>query len=424
VQHYFSTLFEQATARAAESTLGVLGVTNPALRAHLSQLMKAECGRDGSFLASPLFEQTFSWEAAATTMAQLVTEGLLSAEISDSVGLERPFMHQLVSWRALLERKHSIVVTSGTGSGKTECFMVPVLEDLFREYQAKGSQPLIGVRALFLYPLNALINSQRERLSAWTQIFQGGIRYCLYNGNTPDGASGVRTEQKQAPNEILSREFLREAPAPILVTNGTMLEYMLVRQVDAPIVQISRDAKSLRWIVLDEAHTYVGSRAAELALQLRRVLAAFGVTADEVRFVATSATIADADGEAQLKRFLADLSGVPSDQIDVIGGERAIPSLPVSKGTPVALDELEAMGAQSNSDVSVERFNALVHSPGARALRELLVGRTVPASLDEIARVLGRTEGTKVSQRDALRWLDLCTGTRIAVGELNMLRTP
>lgn len=422
MQHYFSTLFEQATARAAESTLGVLGVTNPALRAHLSQLMKAECGRDGSFLASPLFEQTFSWEAAATTMAQLVTEGLLSAEISDSVGLERPFMHQLVSWRALLERKHSIVVTSGTGSGKTECFMVPVLEDLFREYQAKGSQPLIGVRALFLYPLNALINSQRERLSAWTQIFQGGIRYCLYNGNTPDGASGVRTEQKQAPNEILSREFLREAPAPILVTNGTMLEYMLVRQVDAPIVQISRDAKSLRWIVLDEAHTYVGSRAAELALQLRRVLAAFGVTADEVRFVATSATIADADGEAQLKRFLADLSGVPSDQIDVIGGERAIPSLPVSKGTPVALDELEAMGAQSNSDVSVERFNALVHSPGARALRELLVGRTVPASLDEIARVLGRTEGTKVSQRDALRWLDLCTGTRIAVGEPPFLR--
>src|SRR5690606_41938311 len=91
---------------------------------------------------------------------------------------------------------------------------------------------------------------------------------------------------------ILTRELMREQPAPILVTNGTMLEYMMVRQVDAPIVQISRQQKSLRWIVLDEAHTYMGSRAAELALQLRRVMTSFGVTPDDVRFVATSATIA------------------------------------------------------------------------------------------------------------------------------------
>lgn len=57
-------------------------------------------------------------------------------------------------------------MTSGTGSGKTECFMVPVLEDLYRELHENGNNPLIGVRALFLYPLNALINSQRERLDA------------------------------------------------------------------------------------------------------------------------------------------------------------------------------------------------------------------------------------------------------------------
>ncbi|WP_410959591.1 DEAD/DEAH box helicase, partial [Salmonella sp. SAL4432] len=81
---------------------------------------------------------------------------------------------------SLLEKKHSVVVTSGTGSGKTECFMVPVLEDLYRELQVKNKKPLIGVRALFLYPLNALINSQRERLDAWTRSFGSGIRYCLY----------------------------------------------------------------------------------------------------------------------------------------------------------------------------------------------------------------------------------------------------
>ncbi len=96
----------------------------------------------------------------------------------------------------------------------------------------------------------------------------------------------------------------------------------MVRQVDAPIVQISRQQKSLRWIVLDEAHTYVGSQAAELALQLRRVMTAFGVTPNEVRFVATSATIAGEGAAEQLKQFLSDLSGVPVEQIDVLGGRR------------------------------------------------------------------------------------------------------
>ncbi len=112
---------------------------------------------------------------------------------------------------------------------------------------------------------------------------------------------------------------MREEPAPILVTNGTMLEYMMVRQVDAPIIQKSKAEKSLRWIVLDEAHTYVGSQAAELALQLRRVMTAFGVTPDDVRFVATSATMAGSDAEKQLKKFLSELSGVPQERIDVLG---------------------------------------------------------------------------------------------------------
>lgn len=417
MQQYFTTLIDQAATRATESTLGLMGVTNPALRKHLTEVMGDQPGRDGAFLASPLFEQTFGWEAASLTMVQLAEQGLISKEVVESLGIERPFKHQLASWRALIQDQHSIIVTSGTGSGKTECFMIPVLDDLVREYRANDSTSLIGVRALFLYPLNALINSQRERLSAWTRKFGTGIRYCLYNGNTPEAAAPLRAKQKVTPNEILSRELMREEPAPILVTNGTMLEYMLVRQVDAPIVKTSRDEKSLRWIVLDEAHTYVGSRAAELALQLRRVLSAFDVTPCDVRFVATSATIADADGEAQLKRFLADISGVPLDQIDVIGGQRNVPKLPRSRAVPVLLNELEAMAESSGSEVDPGRFEMLVHSPAARAVRELLVGRSVPASLDEIAATLTRVTGRQVAQRDALRWLDLCTGTHAAAGD-------
>lgn len=433
---YFSGLVEQALSRTTESTLSILSITDPGLREHLGSLMRAECGKEGAFLAPPLFEQTFGWEESSLTMEQLASdERLLSKEIIASLDGKangryrfgaswKPFTHQLASWRSLLEKKHSVVVTSGTGSGKTECFMVPVLEDLYREYHDAGRKPLVGVRALFLYPLNALINSQRERLNAWTQSFGSGIRYCLYNGNTPELQAKVRSEQSQKPNEILSRELMRSQPAPILVTNGTMLEYMMVRQVDAPIVRISREQKSLRWIVLDEAHTYVGSQAAELALQLRRVMTAFGVTPKDVRFVATSATIAGEDAAGQLKQFLSDLSGVPVAQIDVWGGNRVIPSLAPCQQTPVALDALESMPAVNANDPEVhpDRYDALVHSPQARALRNLLVTSPKPLKLTEMVSHMRQEGEWSLSQGEILRWLDVCSGTRPSASEPAFLK--
>lgn len=436
MDRYFSSLVEQALSRTTESTLSILSITDPGLREHLGSLMRAECGKDGSFLAPPLFEQTFGWEESSFTMAQLATrELLLSREIVDSLDGKangryrfaaawKPFTHQLASWHSLLVKKHSVVVTSGTGSGKTECFMVPVLDDLYREYREASCKPLVGVRAIFLYPLNALINSQRERLNAWTQTFGSGIRYCLYNGNTEELQAKVRSEQSQKPNEILSRELMREQPAPILVTNGTMLEYMMVRQVDAPIVRISREQKSLRWIVLDEAHTYVGSQAAELALQLRRVMMAFGVTPKEVRFVATSATIAGEGAAEHLKQFLSDLSGVPVAQIDVWGGNRVIPPLVPCQQTPVSLEKLEAMQAVNVAEPEVHpgRYEALVHSPEARALRNLLVQAAKPLKLTDMVSYMSQEAGWSLTQDEILRWLDLCSGTRPSAKEPAFLK--
>lgn len=420
---YFRSLVEQSITRSKEATLSILGITNPQLREHLAQQMSAECGEEGAFLAPPVFEHTFGWEEAEPTMADLAGTGkLLCKEVVAALDSKQngryrfgshfhPFSHQLVSWKSLLEKKRSIIVTSGTGSGKTECFMVPVLNDLYEEFQQEKAS-LVGVRALFLYPLNALINSQRERLAAWTQNFGNNIRYCLYNGNTEEHASKVRTEQK-ATNEILSRELLREEPAPILVTNGTMLEYMMVRQVDAPIVEISRQQKSLRWIVLDEAHTYVGSQAAELALQLRRVLHAFGVEAKDVRFVATSATIADDNAEQQLKRFLSDLTGVSPEQIEVIGGQRQVPKLPAMVGESLSLDAIEAIDADETTEVSPERFQALVNSREARALRHVLVNAKKPLKLNDITQLMSVETGQeRLSQQTALRWLDVVSGTK------------
>ncbi|MCU8061005.1 DEAD/DEAH box helicase [Shewanella sp. SM55] len=428
---FFSELVNQSISRAREATLSVLGITNPSLRNHLSELLSSECGNSQAMLAPPVFEHTFGWESGDWDMAQLSKE-LLAAELVDALDDEtngryrfkksiKPYTHQLTAWQTLLEEPpKSVVITSGTGSGKTECFMVPVLQDLYQEYCSAEAQ-LVGVRALFLYPLNALINSQQERLDAWTKHFNGGIRYCLYNGNTENSENKKRQEQKQRPNEVLSRELMRKSPAPILVTNGTMLEYMLVRQIDSPIIDISRKQKSLRWIVLDEAHTYVGSQAAELALQLRRVLQAFGVEAKDVRFVATSATIAGAEASTQLTKYLAELAGISPEQVKVIDGRRIIPELDFVDGDSLSLNELESIEpsgqpvekGKPDPEVSKTRFCALLASPLAKTLREVLVESKTPLTINEIGlRIAKRLNEAPLPQAEILRWLDLLSGTK------------
>src|SRR5690606_4085119 len=329
----------------------------------------------------------FDWRTADSTMADLASEGLLSRrlvramatpsarpELQEYVFPEDryPWQHQLEAWRALMAPEpRSVLVTSGTGSGKTECFLVPILDQLAREQEGAGR--LSGVRALFLYPLNALINSQRSRLRAWCEPFGGKVRFCLYKGDTPEVASPT-VRRVSGDEEVADRKTLREDPPPILVTNSTMLEYMLIRKADQPIVRASKGL--LRWIVLDEAHTYLGSHAAEMALLLRRVLHAFGVSAQDVRFVATSATIGDDSEEAarRLRTFLADLAGVDPDRVSIIRGQREAPVLPehyLSQHRDLpAIEVLRSMPPD-------ELFDALAANRDVRRMRQQLLDRQV-----------------------------------------------
>jgi ATP-dependent helicase YprA (DUF1998 family) len=270
----------------------------------------------------------------------------------------------------------------------------------------------VGVRALFLYPLNALINSQRERLNAWTSPFQDGIRFCLYNGNTEEKETSIRKKQKISVNEILSREKLRKQPAPILMTNATMLEYMLVRQVDDPILRISREQQSLRWIVLDEAHTYIGSQAAELSLLLRRVVEAFGKQASDIRFVATSATIAGENAAQRLQTYLASLAGVPDDQVVVIGGSRQVPV--ATPQSPMNRSFEEICQIELGRSVSAERYAALVNHPLAYRIRQTVVNNEKPLDLNELVEAVQsmlESGQTAERQQEMLQWLDLMAGT-------------
>ena len=139
MNRYFSELVKQSISRATESTLSILGISDPALRTHLSQQMKSDCGAEEAFLAPPLFEHTFGWEFADVTIADLksnlLSEEVIKALDDKSNGRYRfesrfnPFKHQLTAWQTLLSKQaQSVVVTSGTGSGKTECFLYPILE--------------------------------------------------------------------------------------------------------------------------------------------------------------------------------------------------------------------------------------------------------------------------------------------------------
>ena len=423
---YFSELLPVLAERAKQSAIGRLGFANVPLRQHLSQVFGQAYGSDGAFLADPTFEAVFGWQSSNKTMEQLAGN-LLTKKLIDSMDAppkelawdyrfaktQFPYTHQLAAWELLTQPEpQSLIVASGTGSGKTECFMVPILDRLVRQQQQQSGR-LVGVRALFLYPLNALINSQRDRLRAWTDHFGGDIRFSLYNGNTPEGVR--KKEQEENPNEVMDRRLLRDSPPPILVTNSTMLEYMLVRTADAPILEQSQG--KLEWVVLDEAHTYVGSQAAEAALLIRRVLHAFGVTPDQVRFVATSATMGDPQGEAgrKLKLFLAAVAGVAPDRVHLIAGQRQIPLLPPCND-PVSEPLAVLQAIEPELSISQARYESLIKSDTARRIRGYFVGDsgTPPvARLSEICALLfgNREQYSLTQQIEVLSWLDLLSGT-------------
>lgn len=260
-----------------------------------------------------------------------------------------PYEHQYQCWKALLRDRtsdgkyRSIVVTTGTGSGKTECFILPLVQDLLDNYRQEE------VQAIFLYPLNALMEDQKKRMQ---QLLAGTpLKFAVYNGDMPqtlpspesssykkvmrkiDAIRGITRDEdgnvieEKYPNIIATREELRQHPANILLTNPTMLEYVLLRDKDKHLIHERKgdETGTLRWIALDETHTYTGAGATEIAMLIRRVLMAYGVTTNEVRFATSSATIGrqgDEQSKEDLCHFIANITGLQLNQVAFVGGRR------------------------------------------------------------------------------------------------------
>ncbi|EAU47586.1 DEAD/DEAH box helicase [Salipiger bermudensis] len=367
---YGATLSSIAT-RAASAIVARGNIRSDSARSMLLRRLSAIPGETDSLIAPPLYEAARIWQAAEPNMAQLAGELLRPdlVEALDAAGAEaipkdrHPYWHQHEAWKSAAASR-SYMVTSGTGSGKTECFMVPMLNDLLNCAETGAKH---GVRGLILYPLNALIDSQRERLGSWIAPFDGKISYALYNGDTPETRN---PHKRPGAAEIGDRKTLRKTPANLLVTNVTMLEYMLTRAQDRGILEQSQG--KLRWIVLDEAHSYVGAQAAEMALLLRRVRQAFGVKPEDVRLVATSATIGEGPETTEaLRRFVASLGGVDPSQVDIIMGreEPLILPEPVADG-PICVhgETPEALWSGLAPHPRVQQARAMLRDGGARLL--------------------------------------------------------
>lgn len=318
-----------------------------------------------------------------------------------------PYQHQAASVRKSLVEGCSLVVMTGTGSGKTECFLLPILGKLAREAREHGEvfRTTPAVRALVLYPMNALVNDQLGRLRllfgdqrivdkfmSWSsrparfarytsRTLYPGVRneikdktrlraigdyYVRYleqaNDPTSDmhdatktlveelkrrgkwpakpdllawyGKKGSRWRDAKTgkfkrcitlPNdpELFTRHEVHEAPPDILVTNYSMLEYMLMRPLERPIFDQTRawlreNPSERLLLVLDEAHLYRGAAGAEVALLVRRLRARLDIPAERLQVICTSASFQDPEYASV---FGAQLTGKDTEDFDTIGGE-------------------------------------------------------------------------------------------------------
>ncbi|MFI6957022.1 DEAD/DEAH box helicase [Nocardia sp. NPDC050408] len=284
-----------------------------------------------------------------------------------------PYGHQAAAFERLStkfqRRPRPTLVTTGTGSGKTESFLIPILDHVLRAKKAG----VVGMKALIIYPMNALANDQEQRLA---KMITGhpelsGITAGLYTG---EQSSGGRTLVSQA-GLITDRRLMHDSPPDILLTNYKMLDHMLLRSDRAALWRQSAD--SLQYVVLDEFHTYDGAQGTDVAMLLRRL----GLTIKahwtsgspvgeedrrrplgKVTPVATSATLGSKDSSPEtMLAFAKTVFGETFDEDALIGETRlsvedwlAARSLaldrtfsPIEPVTADAVEELNKVAAQS-----------------------------------------------------------------------------
>ena len=327
---------------------------------------------DGGLVSDLWVEGAFPSKQSEYTLGGLANAGDFSPDLRgvlDAAGAmpaDRPlYTHQVEAMQAAGEgaddERPAIVVSAGTGAGKTEAFLLPILDDLYRNPPEERN----GVQCLILYPMNALVNDQVDRLYGWLKD-QTRVSLFHFTSETPENwrvanMQGVpkwercrmRTRQQARGFEDRDGQPTESGPAPdILITNYSMLEYMLCRPQDAGFF-----GSSLRTVVLDEAHLYTGTLAAEITLLLRRLALRCGLRSERITHFATSATLGSGDSD-ELREFASEIFSKPRRLVSVIYGEQTKEDLP-SPEPPAS-----APSAETVADADLLDYPTIVESAG------------------------------------------------------------
>ena len=229
-----------------------------------------------------------------------------------------PYVHQEMAFERLTGNDgRSTLIATGTGSGKTECFLYPILEYC---YQHRGER---GIKALIIYPMNALATDQARRIAMLiheSQELRGNVTVGMYVGGYEHTPSRMMGEE----HVITDHETLLNTPPDILMTNYKMLDYLLVRPKDAALWK-DNAPDTLKYIAVDELHTFDGAQGTDLACLLRRLKSRLWTPAGYLCCIGTSATMGSKDNGQSILEYASEIFGEPFEENAIITEDRLSP---------------------------------------------------------------------------------------------------
>lgn len=425
------------------------------LHRQMRTLLSLDSTRATPLLKGPYISLSRSFRQGAS-VADLITQGLFHPHMRQRIPAEitHVYGHQEQAIRAIHSGKTTLVST-GTGSGKTECFLYPIIS---RCLTLKDEHAEPGICAVIVYPMNALAEDQLGRLRS---LLAGtGISFGMYVGKTPSHAAEVagirlpsgssradyeakveavrrenRSETVYPPEELCSREEMRTPGRQprILLTNVKQLELLLTRQQDIELFANAR----LDFLVFDEAHTFTGALGAETACLIRRLRHFCGRDPGQTVCVATSATIVDPTNPDAARNFASRFFGVAAASVETAGEmyepdvwnhARAVPPAPSATAAELLAACVAAVDHPTDPDSAVRAaYKRLAASDLAKGdwsealhtglsanelvfqLNELLV---MPRALVDVVEELRKRIGRDVTEEEILCWLTFGAAAR------------
>jgi len=308
----------------------------------------------GDVLESLIAEQNGLFKGPYVTLKLPFRSGKKSSGHFSNIPMQfAPYRHQERAYDRLGgDSPQSTLIATGTGSGKTECFLYPLLDYCHRH----RGEP--GVKAIIIYPMNALATDQARRFAkeiSQNPDLRGNVTAGLFIGGL-DKDAGQKTMSDDMV--ITDNDTLRNYPPDILMTNYKMLDYLLLRPRDYRLWQGNRP-DTLKFVVIDELHTFDGAQGTDLACLLRRLLDRLKTPRKETCFVGTSATLGDgADAVENLLSFTTELFGTPLEEEAIIREDLLKPGEFLGDNTLIkyhlspGIEEFKKLAADQYRDVS------------------------------------------------------------------------